>query len=204
MTKNVEDYKLHTTTLDNLMEGFQLISFDWRYIYVNDAVVKQSKYTREELLGYTMMDKYPGIENTEMFKTLEECMTKRTVKNFENEFIFPDNSKRCFELRIQPVSEGLFILSIDITERKKAERQKKEYAKGLEEMIFMTSHKVRQPITHIIGVSNLLDDLVTSNEELKKMTNYIKESALSLDTFTKELTTFIVELQSKSETINWL
>jgi hypothetical protein len=40
----------------------------------------------------------------------------------ENEFIFPDGGKRWFELSIQPVPEGLFILSIDVTERKRIEK----------------------------------------------------------------------------------
>ena len=33
----------------------------------------------------------------------------------------PDGSRSFFELSIEPVPEGVFILSLDITERKKAE-----------------------------------------------------------------------------------
>lgn len=187
--------KKYHATLDHMMEGFQIIDFNFRYTYVNDTVVKQSKYTREELMGYTMMEKYPGIENTELFKTLTKCMQERIATNFENEFDFPDGSKGYFELRIQPVQEGLFILSMDITERKRAELVKKEYIKGLEEMIFMTSHKVRQPVAHILGISILLNDSVNSQEDLNKMVGYMKESALSLDAFTKELTSFIKKLE---------
>lgn len=187
--------KKYHATLDHMMEGFQIIDFEFRYAYVNDTVVKQSKYSREELIGYTMMEKYPGIENTELFKTLTRCMKERVAINFENEFDFPDDSKGYFELRIQPVAEGLFILSMDITERKRAELAKKEYIKGLEEMVFMTSHKVRQPVAHILGISILLNDAVNSQEDLNKIVGYIKESALSLDAFTKELTTFIKNLE---------
>lgn len=49
-------------TLDTMLEGCQIIGFDWRYLYVNDAVVAQSGYRRDELLGHTMMEKYPGID----------------------------------------------------------------------------------------------------------------------------------------------
>ena len=41
--------ELDLKTFDHLLEGFQIIGFDWRYKYVNDAVVKQSKFSREEL-----------------------------------------------------------------------------------------------------------------------------------------------------------
>ncbi len=173
------------------MEGFQLIGFDWRYLYVNDAVVKQSKYSREELIGFTMQEKYPGIEKTEMFRTLEYCMKERVPAHMDNEFTFPDGSKGCFELRIQPVPKGLFILSVDVSERKRAEEEKKQYVSGLEEMLFMTSHKVRQPITHIMGAYHLLEKSSHSTEEVRQIADYIKASIISLDNFTKELNTFL-------------
>lgn len=197
MTGELHQQKGKETTLDNLMEGFQLIGFDWRYLYVNDAVVKHSKYKKEELLGHTMMEKYPGIEKTPMFDLLKICMKERTSDFFENEFTYPDNSKGWFELRIQPVPEGLFILSIDISERKKAEEERTEYINGLEEMLFMTSHRVRQPITQIMGMSNLLELQKTTQDDLRKITGYMKQSLRSLDLFTKELTAFMNELQDR-------
>ena len=42
--------------LDNLLEGFQVIGFDWKYLYVNDAVAKQGRHCRKQLLGRIMMD----------------------------------------------------------------------------------------------------------------------------------------------------
>lgn len=110
------------STFDNLIEGFQLIGFDWRYLYVNKSAVKQSKLnTEKDLLGFTMMEIFPGIEMTELFKVLQECMKTKVPKTMENEFTFLDNSKGWFELRIEPVAKGIFILSMDITEGKKSE-----------------------------------------------------------------------------------
>ncbi|MFM6975369.1 MAG: PAS domain-containing protein [Sphingobacteriaceae bacterium] len=186
-------------TLDNLLEGFQLISFDWRYLYVNEAVVKQSRYpAKEDLLGFTMMEKYPGIENTQLFWALQRCMAERVPALLENEFKFPDGNSGWFELRIEPVPEGLFVLSLDISERKKAELERKKYTQDLEEMIFITSHKVRQPVSNILGLSALLDSASISLEELKNISGYMKQSAIKLDNFTKELTNFIEELKIRS------
>jgi PAS domain S-box-containing protein len=197
MTGELHNQKGKETTLDNLIEGVQLIGFDWRYLYVNDAVVKHSKYKKEELLGYTMMEKYPGIEKTSLFDLLTICMKERCAEFFENEFTYPDNSKGWFELRIQPVPEGLFVLSIDITERKKAEEKKLEYVQGLEDMLFMTSHQVRQPVTQMLGMTSLLNRKECTHEDLVQISIYMKDSLNSLNHFTKELTQFLHELQDK-------
>ena len=116
-----------------MREGIQVISHDWKYLFVNSSAVEQSKYSENELPGHTMMEKYPGIEKTELFHVLQNCMKNRCPKVLENEFIFPDGSKRWFKMSIQPVSGGLFILSMDIEEQKEAEQQLKESERFLNE-----------------------------------------------------------------------
>ncbi len=128
---------LENSTLDYLTEGFQLIGFNWRYLYVNNAVVKQSKYSREELIGFSMMEKYPGIESTDLFITLKKCMDERFPQQIETEFTFPDNSIGWFELNIHPVPEGIFILSMDISRRKNTERELYELNERLEETVLL-------------------------------------------------------------------
>jgi PAS domain S-box-containing protein/putative nucleotidyltransferase with HDIG domain len=110
----------HGHLLDSLLEGCQVIGFDWRYAYLNDAAAAHGRRAKSDLLGRTMMECYPGIENTRMFALLRNCMEKRTSASIENDFIFPDGAKGWFELRIEPVPEGIMILSMDITERKEA------------------------------------------------------------------------------------
>ena len=108
--------------LDNLLEGCQILGLDWRYLYVNDAVLRHARRRRDELLSCLITDVYPGIDQTEMFGVLRRCMDERTSGSLENEFGYPDGSSAWFELRIEPVPEGLFVLSLDITARKHAEQ----------------------------------------------------------------------------------
>jgi PAS domain S-box-containing protein len=136
----IEKEMRYKETLDNMLEGVQIIAYDWSYLYVNDCFVKQSKYSKEELLGHTLMEKYPNIENTKLFRILQRCQNERINQHLEAELIFPDNSWGWFELSIEAVPEGLFVLSIDITERKKA----REKIRASELMLLET-----QAIAHI-------------------------------------------------------
>lgn len=110
-------------TLDSMIEGCQIIGFDWRYSYVNAAAARHGRRTPEELLGHTIMEIHPGIENAELFGPLRRCMEERKPCRMETEFIFPDGLKALFELSIQPVPEGILVLSYDNTERKRLEKE---------------------------------------------------------------------------------
>jgi two-component system cell cycle sensor histidine kinase/response regulator CckA len=107
--------------LDHLHEGLQVVDRDYRYVYVNDAVARQGKTNREALIGRTMMEAYPGIEHTKMFAVLRRAMTDREHMRMENEFVFDDGSRGWFDLRFEPIPEGLAILSFEITDRKRTE-----------------------------------------------------------------------------------
>ena len=110
-------------TLDRLLAGFQIISFDWTFLYVNPAAARHGRSTPRELVGRRMMDAYPGFDGMPVFAMLERCMRERRIDTFEIEFTFPDGVRRWFELRVQPVPEGICIYSVDIQQRKEAEQQ---------------------------------------------------------------------------------
>jgi len=122
-------------SLDYMIEGCQIIDYDWRYVYVNSAAASQGRKTKEKLLGYTMMQAYPGIDKTEMFNHLRNCMTNRVPYQLDNEFTFSDGSRGCFELHIEPVPEGILILSMDITRIKDIEAELNQYRHRLEQVI---------------------------------------------------------------------
>lgn len=181
-------------TLDRMIEGVQIIDYDFRYVYVNDVVAAQGKSTPEELIGNTMMEKYPGIENTNVFAAINKCMISRSPQILENEFVFPDKTKGWFELSIQPVEEGIFILSNDITIRKRTEEefkllnsqleekveertiQLKTVNKELEAFSYSVSHDLRAPLRALHGYSKMIEEDYNSilDDEAKRLLGNIQ------------------------------
>jgi PAS domain S-box-containing protein len=118
-----ESEKRFRTTLDCVMEGCQLVGFDWRYLYLNGAAAIHNRRPNEEVLGRKMTEVWPSTKNTAFFGMLQRAMKERIALHKETEFEFPDGGKGWFDIRCQPAPEGLFILSIDIGERIARERE---------------------------------------------------------------------------------
>lgn len=113
-------------TLDNMIEGVQIIGYDWKYKYVNTAVAQQAHSSKEYLIGRMMTECFPGIEHTKVYESISRCFTERIPFQMENKFDLPDGESLWTELSIQPVPEGVFILSVDISDKMKAAQALKE------------------------------------------------------------------------------
>jgi PAS domain S-box-containing protein len=110
-------------SIDNLLEGVQVIGFDWKYLYLNATAARHGVRPADELLGRTIMAAYPGVEQTEMFALLARVMRTRRAERMLNEFTYSDGERRWFELLVEPVPDGICVLSLDATARLEAERQ---------------------------------------------------------------------------------
>jgi len=159
--------------LDNLLEGCQVIGHDWRYLYLNDVAAKHNHRPKEELLGRKYKDVWPGIEKTELFEITRRCLEERIPHSFENRFVFPDGAIGWFSHSVQPVPEGVIILSIDITDRKWANLKSEEQTKIL---VFQNEEKEKRAA-----------ELVVANKELTFQNEEKEKRAAELVVANKEL-----------------
>ncbi|MCE3227268.1 MAG: hypothetical protein K0S32_1819 [Bacteroidetes bacterium] len=162
-------------TLENMMEGVQIIGFDWRYIYVNDALTKYSTYTHEEMLGRSVPEIYPGVEQTNLYSVLRECMENRTNHHLESEFVFPNGTKKIFELSIQAVPEGIFILSVDISDHKKAEV---DLQKNIKEL---SDYKYALDESSIVAFTDQKGIIQYVNDNFCRISKYTREELIGQD-----------------------
>lgn len=106
---------------DFLLEGIQIVDNLDRYLYLNAAAARHAKRKKEDLLGSLMSQQFPGIENTPLYELLQDCRKKKESREMVNEFVYPDTTVGFFKIRMQPLPEGVLIMSIDISEIKNEE-----------------------------------------------------------------------------------
>jgi two-component system cell cycle sensor histidine kinase/response regulator CckA len=104
-------------SIDHLLEGVQVVGFDWRYLYVNAAAAAHGQTSADQLVGRTMMECYPGIEHSEMFLVLQRVMSTRRPAALRHEFTRHTGGSQWFDLRVDPVPGGICVLSFDVTDQ---------------------------------------------------------------------------------------
>lgn len=171
----------------------------------NEQAVKMFKYSKEEILGkhfaeYLIPPKY-------------QHLYKQGLEDFKKGYEIPDINRlveinaidkfgRLFpvELSMVPVNqEGHYFFCgfvRDITERKKAEWQNKEYRsllerknKELEQFAYVASHDLQEPLRTTAGFFNLFKRKYSTNidQEASQYITYIQEAIQRMKTLINDL-----------------
>jgi PAS domain S-box-containing protein len=197
-------------TLDTMMEGCQIIGRDWRYLYVNEVAAHHGRKPASELVGRTMMECYPGIEHSPVFQSIRRCMETSHSEQLESTFVYPDGTSASFQLGIQSMPVGVFILSLDITERKQAEgeihrlnseleqrviertAQLEAANKELEAFSYSVSHDLRSPLRAVDGFSQavLEDHADVLPEEARRYLKNVRQGAQRMGRLIDDLLMF--------------
>jgi signal transduction histidine kinase len=179
-------------SVDSLLEGVQVIDRNWCYLYVNEAACRHGARSEGELLGRTMMACYPGIEQTEMFRMLERVMVTRRSEKMVNRLTLPGNATGWFELRAQPVPDGICVLSMDVTERERLQAVLRQSQKmdAVGRLAGGIAHDFNNVLTAMIGYCELVLDQVGHESTIAMDVDQIRLAGERAARLTRQLLAF--------------
>ncbi len=156
---------------------------DGRHLDVNEAAVRHSGYTREEMLGRTKPELGFWAATEERDRLLEALRRHGRVRDFEVTFRTKAGDDRHLLVNSEVITYGgepaVLSVSLDITERKQLETQRETrraevetMARAKDEFLAMLGHELRNPLGTITNALGALDRLV-ADDELRRLTAII-------------------------------
>jgi len=179
-----------------------------KIVYINPAFSQMSGYQPNEIIGKStnIFNKGPNSDSEELKKLL------RAIKNEEEcliEAISYTKQKEEYWVRFSMIpifnNEGVIShwISIqrDITDEKKLEAEKEHLIreltqnnKDLKQFSYITSHNLRAPLSNLIGLLNLIEDIPIENPELQEiLTGFSKSTHLLNETINDLVKVIIIK-----------
>lgn len=175
-----------TNTTDGVMITDAIPGSGKNIIYVNEAMLKMTGYTKDELLG-VHPDILVGIHRDQKgLEKLAASLENAQACNVELINYTKQGKRYEVSVNINPVTDTTGTITHwvsvqrDITENKKYINAVEEQNTKLKDIAWVQSHLVREPLTQIMAMVELLkEDLL--GEDKEKLLNYISQSAKELD-----------------------
>ena len=111
--------------LESITDGFYTLDADWRFTYINAAGERILERARDDLIGKSMWEEYPGSVGSEF-----ERVYRRVACGQGSESItahYPDLD-RWYEVTAYPAPEGLSVYFRDVSDRRQVEQERQQFA----------------------------------------------------------------------------
>ncbi len=192
------------STIERMLEGCQIIGFDWNYIYINPAAEIHNRRPKEELIGKNYIESWPGIEHSAVYSLIKESMEKRIHLEMENVFTYPDGDTGLFQIHVFPVPEGVFIQSLDISENRKLQEQiiQAQKNQSIGTLASGIAHDFNNILEIIYGYTSLIEKNPCNMEKINEYTSNIARTIARGSELVKQILTFARQTDSIFSPVN--
>ena len=111
--------------LESITDGFFALDADWRFIYVNAAGGRIIDRAPDELIGKSLWDEFPGAVGSEFDRLHRRVVASRVSESIAAHYPELD---RWYEVTAYPASNGLSVYFRDVTDRKRLEQERQQFA----------------------------------------------------------------------------
>lgn len=176
-----------------------------KIVYVNPAFSKMTGYQDDEVVG----------QSPQIFIGKNAMVEQQTVlskaNEFNKEFIFEAINRRkngeeyWARFSMIPVSNNVgehshwISIQSDISKQKEQEKEKEQliqeltrHNNDLKQFSYITSHNLRAPLSNLIGLLNLIDDITIEDEDLKEIIEGFSKSTHLLNQTINDLINIVI------------
>jgi PAS domain S-box-containing protein len=193
--KALQESEAHLRSLfDQTGAGFCEVDPTGRIIRVNDRFCAIAGRSREELLARQMQDlTYPDdlALNLPLFRRAVEFGEPFEI---EKRYLLPDGGTVWVSNTVSPirsVADGsigsLLAVSVDISERKRAEEALKEADRRKDEFLAMLAHELRNPMAPIRAAADLMEVAHLDPARLKRTSQIISRQVRHMTSLVDDL-----------------
>ena len=198
--------------LDNLPIEIIIYDKNLRYVYINKQAITDD-VLRTWLIGKTDFDycnyRHKSSELAERrLEYFKKAIAEKNMVSFLDilpDKTNPDKLKYIFRSNFPYYVDNellyMYGFSTYITDVLEKNKIKDDYIKTLEGFAFHNSHKIRRPVSNIIGLINLMDTNY-SPQDFEKIKEHLLTCAKELDSFTKETNEYINKSQNQINNLN--
>lgn len=190
--------------IDNTRDLVWSIDSKYNLTYANSSFLSNSLnvFGKEIKLGDSLIDN--TISDFTDWKSHYDKGLGGDFFNIQIEIKDSNKLKHYAEISFNPIKDshnkiiGLGCFWRDITEQVKSIKKTEEQFNRLREIAQIQSHGLRRPVANILGLSEMLNNLNSSDEDIQQIINHMGESAKELD----EIINLIVSKANEIKRIN--
>ncbi|RQG96924.1 GAF domain-containing protein, partial [Natrarchaeobius oligotrophus] len=119
-------------SLERVTDAFFALDTEWRFTYLNDQAVEDVDLDRSDLLGRSILEVFPTLEDSVFHRESVEALETQTHRTVEGYF---EPYDAWIEARIYPSPTGISVYWRDVTERIEREWKLDERTERLEALI---------------------------------------------------------------------
>jgi PAS domain S-box-containing protein len=113
-----EAHQRLNTILETIADGFYALDGDWRFTLINDAALRHFGKVREDLLGRSLFEVFPGTRGSEFERGFRKALETGQPIRVEAPSVLMD---KIMSIHAYPGPENLTVIFRDVTERRRAE-----------------------------------------------------------------------------------
>jgi len=176
-----------------------------KIIYVNPAFTNMTGYKSEEIINNSFGLLRGRNTEIEVLKRISEIIKNKEEGLLEIKCYKKDKTEFWLRFTLIPIynseNEISNWVSIqrDVTEEKNQEKEKEQLIKeltqnnkDLKQFSYITSHNLRAPMSNLIGLLNLIEDITIEDPELKEIINGFSKSTHLLHETIEDLTKVMI------------